>query len=76
MPSSRLTEYGHMAGSRGGDCGISGNPPKLDCRPRRMGTLEVADHGDGGPKPVSERSLCSMRSFIFNQCRDRRIGVM
>ena len=28
MPSSRPTEYGHMAGSRGGDCGISGNPSK------------------------------------------------
>jgi len=25
-------------------------PPKLDRRPRRMGTLGVADPGDGGPK--------------------------
>jgi len=25
---------------------------------------------------VSERSLYSMRSVIFNQCRDRRMGVM
>jgi len=25
---------------------------------------------------VSERSLYSMHSFIFSQCRDRRIGVM
>ena len=25
---------------------------------------------------VSERSLYSMRSFIFSQCRDRRMGVM
>jgi len=24
-------------------------PPKLDRRPRRMGTLGVADPGDGGP---------------------------
>jgi len=25
---------------------------------------------------VSERSLYSMRSVIFSQCRDRRMGVM
>jgi len=25
---------------------------------------------------VSERSLYSMRSFIFSQCRDQRMGVM
>jgi len=28
-------------------------PPKLDCRPRRMKTLGVADPGDGGPKPFT-----------------------
>jgi len=73
MPSSRPTEYGHMSGSRGRDCGISGNPSKIGSQAQKNGdpggggpwrwpTLGLADPGAGGPKPKTKISQTAKNS--------------
>jgi len=84
MPSSRPTEYGHMSGSRGGDCGISGNPSKIGSQAQKNGdpggggpwglrTLKVADLGAGGPwgwrTQTKNKNLSNGQKFRGMSCQ-------